>query len=300
MEYSLEHKIKKAAEFEKSGKNLHAIQIYNSLINEHPEFIDSYIKLASLYEKTGQIDSVKYVYEKGLKFNSKNIDLLLSSGQFFIRNKLWVDALDILKYISPEDEPFVSLLVAYAYFNLEDYELSKMHLLKFIISNEQPELIHEAYLYLAKIEYIFNRFEDAFKYISKAELLLNDYWELHFVKAKVLYRLKMYSNSAKAVNWALKLNSKEPKLHYWAGKIYLKCEEFEKAERHLLTFLESQKTVSSETHLALADDFQKQNRFSETEKSLNAALLLDLQNLDISERKKILSNLINSITASDA
>jgi tetratricopeptide (TPR) repeat protein len=300
LEYSLEHKIKKAAEFEKSGKNLHAIQIYNSLINENPEFIDSFIKLASLYEKTGKIDSVKYVYKKGLKFNSKNIDLLLSSGQFFIRNKLWVDALDILKNISPEDEPFVSLLIAYAYFNLEDYELSKMHLLKFIISSEQPELIHEAYLYLAKIEYIFSRFEDAFKYISKAELLLNDYWELHFVKAKVLYRLKMYSNSAKAIKWALKLNSKEPKLHSWAGKIYIKCEEFEKAEKHLITFLELQKNVSSETQLALADGFQKQNKFSETEKSLNAALLLDLQNLDISERKKIISNLINLITASDA
>ena len=300
MEYSLKHKIKKAAEFEKSGKNLHAIQVYNSLINEYPEFVDSFIKLASLYEKTGQIDSAKDVYNTGLKFNSKNIDLLLSNGQFLIRNKLWVDALDILKNISPEDEPFVSLLIAYAYFNLEDYELSKMHWLRFVISDEQPELICEAYLYLAKIEYIFNRFEDALKYIDKAELLLNDYWELYFVKAKVLYRLKMYLNSLEAIKWALKLNSKEPKLHSWAGKIYIKCEEFGKAERHLITFLESQKIVSSETHLALADVFQKQNKFLEAEKFLNAALLLDPQNLDISERKKILSNLINSSKASDA
>jgi len=300
LDYSLEYKIKKAAEFEKSGKNLHAIQVYNSLISEYPEFVDSFLKLASLYERTGQIDSVKDVYKSGLKFNSKNIDLLLSSGQFFIRNKLWVDALDILKTISPEDEPFVSLLIADAYFNLEDYELSKMHLLKFIISDEQPEWIHEAYLYLAKIEYILNRFENAFKYINKAELLLTDYWELHFVKAKILYRLKMYSTSAEAIKWALKLNSKEPELHSWAGKIYLKCGKFEKAERHLVTFLESQKTVSSETHLALADAFQNQNKYLEAEKFLNAALLLDPQNLDISERKKILSNLINSTTASDA
>jgi tetratricopeptide (TPR) repeat protein len=299
LEYSLEHKIKKAAEFEKSGKTLHAIQVYNSLINENPEFIDSFIKLASLYEKTGQIDSAKDVYKTGLKCNSKNFDLLLSNGQFFIRNKLWVDALDILKNLSPEDEPFVSLLIAYAYFNLEDYDLSKMHLLRFVISDEQSELIYEAYLYLAKIEYVFDRFEDALKYIDKAELLLNDYWELHFVKAKVLYRLKMYSNSAEAIKLALKLNSKEPELHSWAGKIYIKCEEFEKAERHLITFLESQKTVSSETHLALADAFQKQNKYLEAEKFLNAALLLDPQNLDISERKKIISNLINSTTASD-
>ena len=299
MEYDIEYKIKKAEEFEKSHKNLHAVQLYNSIINEHPEFIQSFIKLALLYEKTGQIDAAKDAFRKGLKFNSKNAELTLSCGQFFIRNKFWNDALDVLKVISPEEEPLVSLLIAYAYFNLEDYELSKINLLKFIISDEKPELIHEAYLFLAKIEYLFNRFEDANKYIRKAESLLNDYWELYFVKAKVLYQLKMYSHAAKSIKRALKLNQREPELHSWAGKIYIKCEEFENAERHLIKFLESQKSVSAETHLALADVLQKQNKLVEAEKFLNAALVLDPKNLDISERKRTLSKLINSTTASD-
>jgi tetratricopeptide (TPR) repeat protein len=279
LDYSLEHKIRKAAEFEKSGKYLHAIQIYSSLIKEHPHYIDSFILLALLYEKTEQIDSAIDVFKTGLNLNSKNTDLSMSSGQFFIRNKLWNDALSVLIDVSPEEKPLVSLLIADAYFHLNEHELSKMHLLRFIISDEQPKLIHEAYLYLAKIEYLFNRFEDAMKYVRKAELLLNDLWELHFVKSKILYKLKMYSHSAKAIEWALKLNSKEPELLSWAGKIYIECEDFEKAESHLIKFVESQQSASTENHLALADA---------------------LQNPDISERKKTLSKLINSITASDA
>ncbi len=299
MEYNLEFKIKKAEWYEKSGKSLHAVQIYNSIINEHPEYVQSFTKLALLYEKRGQIDAAKDVYKTGLKFNSKNSELTLNCGQFFIRNKFWNDALHVLKEISPEEEPLVSLLIAYAYFNLDEYELSKINLLKFIISDEKPELIHEAYLFLAKIEYFLNRFEDANKYIRKAELLLNDYWELHFVKAKVLYRLKMYSHSAGSIQWALKLNPKEPELHSWAGKIYIKCEDFEKAERHLLVYLESQKSAPAETHLALADALQKQNKLLEAEKFLNSALMLDPKNLDISERKRKLSKLINSTRPSD-
>jgi tetratricopeptide (TPR) repeat protein len=279
LDYSLEHKIKKAVEFEKSGKYLHAIQIYSSLIKEYPDFIDSFIRLALLYEKTEQIDSAIDVYKTGLDLNSENTDLSISSGQFFIRNKLWNDALSVLIDLSPEEKPLVSLLIADAYFHLNEHELSKMHLLRFIISNEQPELIHEAYLYLAKIEYLFSRFEDALKYICKAELLLNDFWELHFVKSKILYKLKMHSHSAKAIECALKLNSKEPELQSWAGKIYIECEEFEKAESHLNKFLELQQSASTKTHLALLDA---------------------LQNPDISQRKKTLSKLINSITASDA
>ena len=89
----------------------------------------------------------------------------------------------------------------------------------------------------------------------------------------------MHSHSAKAIEWALKLNSKEPELLSWAGKIYIECEEFEKAESHLNKFLKLQQSASTKIHLALLDA---------------------LQNPDISQRKKSLSKLINSITASDA
>jgi tetratricopeptide (TPR) repeat protein len=299
LEYRLEYKIKKAVEFEKSGKILHAVQIYNSLIDENPGYIDSFIRLALLYEKTGHIESVKKTYKKGLKFNPNDTALSLSSGQFFIRNKLWGEAEKVLKNVSPEEEPLVSLLIAYAYFNMEEYEIAKMHLLKFIISDVQPELIHEACLFLAKIEYIFHRFEDALKYIHRAELLLNDFWELHFIKAKILYRQKMYSHSASEIKLAIKLNSEEPELHSWAGKIYIKCKDFEKAEDHLIKFIRSQDSVSTDTHLDLADVFQEQNRFSEAERYLNEVLKNDPENPEISRRKETLSKLINSIPASD-
>ena len=300
MDYSLEYKIKKAFEFENAGKILHAMQIYNSLVKEFPDLIDSFIRLASLYEKTGQVDSAVEIIKQGIRLNPKNSELLLNSGQFFIRNKLWRDTVEVLKDISPEEEPIVSLLVAHAYFNLEEHELAKIHLLQFIISDEQPELIHEAYLFLAKIEYFFNNLDSALKYISKAELLLNDFWELHFIKAKVLFKQKMYSHSIKAIESAIRVNSKEEGLHSWAGKIYIKGGEYEKAESHLIKFMQLQKSVSVEIYLALADTFQMQNKFLEAKQFLNEALKLHPENPDISKRIKLISNIINSTKVSDA
>lgn len=299
MEYRAEHKIKKAREYESIGKHLHAIQLYRSLINEYPEFTDSFIRLAELYEKSGQINTAISVYNSALNLNPKNTELSIVSGHFFLRQQLWQNALDVLSDISPGEVPIVSFLIGLAYFNLEDFEISKLHLLKFIFSNEQPELIHQAYLYLAKIEYTLNRFEEGLKFIRKAELLLNDFWELHFIKAKLMYQLKMYSHAVKEIKLAFNLNSKEHIVNLWAGKIYLKCEEFEKAEIQLRDYIENRTSVSPETHLELVDAIQKQNKLSEAAKYLDAALLNDPKNFEILERKKTLSKIINSNTAID-
>jgi tetratricopeptide (TPR) repeat protein len=300
MQYSLEHKIKKASVFENSGQHLHAIQIYDQLIRTYPGFIDSFIKLAALYERTGQTDSAKKVYYEGMKLNPSNSDLSINAGKFFIDHKFWNDAIIAMKDLSPDEEPLVSLLIAEAYYNLKEYELSKMHLLRFVISDEQPELIHQAYFILAKVEYLLNRYDDALKYVNKAKLFLNDFWELHFIKAKVFYSQKMYAHSAKEIRLSLSLNSKVPELHCWAGKIYIECEDFEKAEKHLIRFLELHDKVSAETYLALADALQKQNKFSEAEKYLNEASSSDPENQDIPKKIKNLSKLINTNSASDA
>jgi tetratricopeptide (TPR) repeat protein len=300
MEYRAEHKIKKAKEYEKLGKHLHAIQLYRSVINEYPGFIDSFIRLAELYEKSGQLNSAISVYKSALNLNPQSTELAFVSGQFFVKQELWQDAIDTLTCVSPEEEPLVSFLIGFAYFNLEDYEISKMHLLKFIISDEQPELIHQAYLYLAKIEYTLNRFEEGLKFIRKAELLLNDFWELHFIKAKLMYQLKMYSHAVKEIEWAFNLNSKEPLLNLWAGKIFLKCLEYKKAEEHLTNCIEKGTSVSPEVHLELVDAFQKQNKLSEAAEYLDSALLQDPRNLEILKRKKNLSKIMKSNTAFDA
>ena len=79
-----------------------------------------------------------------------------------------------------------------------------------------------------------------------------------------------------------------------------KCEELEKAESHLVKFMQLKKTVPVEIHLALAEVFQMQSKFLEAEKYLNEALKYDPNNQNISIKMKTLSNLINSNTASDA
>ncbi len=286
MIYQAEHKIKRAREYESMGMNLHAIQLYKTIIDEIPDFSEAHIRLAELYEKSNRIKPAFGVYKSALNLIKKDTELSITSSQFFIRHEFWRDALEALSEISPEEEPIVSFFMGFSYFNIEEYELSKIHLLKFVISDEQPELIHQACLYLAKIEYKFNQYEESLKFIRRAELLLNNYWELYFVKAKVLYQLKMYTRSSRAIKKALALNKNEKLVNLWAGRIYYKSSEYYEAEKNFLKYIEKEKSVSSETHLELSDVLQKQNKFAGALKHIETALSGDPENALFLERKK--------------
>lgn len=277
MDHKFQHKIKTAKEYEARGKYLHAIQIYRTLIDEFPDYIEPYINLADIYQNTGQKKSAENVLKLILDRKPDNYEINLYYIQLLMQNKEWTRASGMLSDLSSAD-PFVSYLSGYCYFQLEELEIAKVHLLAFIISDEEPELIQEAYFILARLEFELHQFENALKYAKKAELMYNDEPELYLLVAKIYYHMKMYTHSSESILKAIKLDKNLAILYEWAGKINLKMDNFIKAKNYFKKHIDMKDDISSDDYTNLADACLKSGELTEALNYFNTAIKLDPEN----------------------
>jgi tetratricopeptide (TPR) repeat protein len=277
-EIRVNYKIKQAADLESRGLLLHAVQIYVSLVNESPEEIEPYLKLADLYDRLKNNEASMKVLDNALqKFHSDD-NLRISYGQFLIRYSLWEKAIEVLSLADPVTKPIVSFFIGYCYFMSKDYEYAQINFLNFISYGEGTELIQEAYIYLAKIEIQLQNFQAALKYAKKASALYSNYWELNLIYAKIYYKLGMLTHAVSAIEKAARLNPKESVIYEWAGNIYFKLEDYSKAEKQYLKFIESIEDASSETYAKLAETYLRLQRLEEAIAYFDIAVKLNPSN----------------------
>lgn len=293
--YQLDHKLKTAKEFEASGKLLHAVQVYKSVIEDYPDETEAYFNLADLYEHFDKVDSAIVLLEDILDHDPHNKDVRLFLGQFMMRNERWREANDVLSYVLVEEEPIVSFFLGYSNFKLKEYKLSKTHFLDFVSIEEHSELVQEAYLFLAKIEVELSEFKSALTFAKKAEVLYDNSWELNSVVAVSYLNLRMFSHAVSAVEKAIKINGKEKSLRELAGKIYLKSGDFLKAEENFLKYIELTETASSELYSNLGEACFKGKKPKEALTYYEMALKIDPENTTaLSGKKQATSALENN------
>jgi len=300
IDHRAQYKLKTARDFEAQNKPLYSIQIYLLLINDYPKFTEPYFRLAEIYENLGKLNSAIDLFEKISNLQPEDKDVKLYYGQFLIRNANWEKAIEVLSFISSEEEPIVFYFTGYAYFRLKDFELSKVNFLSFIISDEQPEIIQEAYLYLAKIEIELKEFNSALRYANRAEVLFSDFWELHVIYAQVYYNQDMINHAIKSVEKAVRINSKEPTIFAWAGKIYFKNNDYKKAEQYFTKFIELSEDISSEDYTLLAEVYLHNGKFNEAVTFFDSAVKLDPKNKTAVAGKNNAQNLLTKNSISDA
>jgi len=300
IDHRAQYKLKTARDFEAQNKPLYSIQIYLLLINDYPKFTEPYFRLAEIYENLGKLNSAIDLFEKISNLQPEDKDVKLYYGQFLIRNANWEKAIEVLSFISSEEEPIVFYFTGYAYFMLKDFELSKVNFLSFIISDEQPEIIQEAYLYLAKIEIELKEFNSALRYANRAEVLFSDFWELHVIYAQVYYNQDMINHAIKSVEKAVRINSKEPTIFAWAGKIYFKNNDYKKAEQYFTKFIELSEDISSEDYTLLAEVYLQNGKFNEAVTFFDSAVKLDPKNKTAVAGKNNAQNLLTKNSISDA
>lgn len=289
----INYKIKQAEDLEARGLLLHAVQIYVSLINESPESIQSYLKLADLYDRLKNKDAAMNILDKALKKFYNDDNLRISYGQFLMRYAFWDKAVEVLSLADPVSKPIISFFAGYCYFMLNDFEYAKINFLNFVSYAENTELIQEAYIYLAKIEIQLQEFKSALKYAKKASLLYSNYWELNLIYAKIYYKLGMMTHAASAIEKAAKLNPAESIVHEWAGNIYFKLQDYSKAEKQYLKFIESIDNASSETYARLAETCLKLKRPEEAILYFDIAVKLNPENNLAWEGKETASQILN-------
>ena len=299
MDHTLQHKLNTAKEFETEGKFLHAIQIYHSLISEFPGHIEAYINLADLYQMNGQNKSAEKVLKQILAEQPENNEIKLYLAQFFMQNKEWLKALQLLSGLSSE-EPFVSYLNGYCYFKLSNYEKARLFFLNFITSDEEPELVYEAYYLLAKTEFELNQFENSLKYAKKAGYMYNNHWELSLLIAKNYFSLEMFAHASDSILKGLKQKKEEAVLYEWAGKINMKLDNFVKARTYFQKHIELKEKTTSGDYAYLAEACLKSGKLNEALDFYDTAIKLDPKNFSAQKGKEYTNQLLTKNLASDA
>jgi len=280
------YKMKLAAELKMEGKLLHCVQVYNSIINENPEYTDAYFALGELYEALGNIDPAVDMIKDYLRKNPENKEVRIYLSEFLMRNKKWEEADEILSYILPEEEPVISFFLGYSHFMQKDYEVARINFINFLQYGDQEDMLREADLYVAKIDINLGDFNGALGFLKKIETVYTNYWEWNLLISVVYYNLGMYTHALKPVQKALSLNSKERSVNKWAGKIYLKNGEYGKAERQFLVYIEADDSIESDIYTELAEACLKSRKMPEALAYFEIALKLDPGNILAIEGKK--------------
>ncbi len=272
-EERIKYKLKLASIFISEGKNLHAIQIYNSLIQE-TDLEDIYYLLAELYEDIGYMNAGEKILNELLELKENKPEVAMYLGQYLLRNSRWFEAIEVLNSISDSTSAAL-FLIAYSYMMLNEFELAKEYFSNFIISDEKNDLKQEANLYLAKIEYELRNFDSALNYATNAQFLYSDFWELNLILAKVYYSLDMFTHAVNPIQKALKLNSKDAAVQEFAGKIYFQLQDYKKAEKFFSEYIDLSSDVSAEIYTLLAKSFVKQRKIDEANLFFELALQID-------------------------
>lgn len=278
LKYQIDYKLKTALDFENNGKLLHAVQIYRGLIKDYPDYTDAYFKLAEAYEKSKNIKPAISLLKEFLSRYPGNKEVRLFLGQCLLRNALWEEANNIFSFILPEEEPLVSFFMGYSHFMLEEYELAKINFLNFISFKDQSELLHEAYLYMAKTEIELKDYERSLSFAKKAELMYGNFWELNLVFAIAYFNLSMFAHAIIPVERAIKLNPNYALARKWAGNIYLKSGDFLKAVDNFLKFLELSEETSAEIYTNLGEACFKARKAKDALAYFEMALKLEPEN----------------------
>ena len=298
-ENQITHKMKLASDYEMQGKLLHAVQIYNSVIAENTDYTDAYFALGEVYEKIGNINPAVEMIRNFLKKNPENKEVRIYLSEFLMRNKRWDEANEILSYILPEEEPVISFFLGYSHFMQNDYEVARINFLNFLQHSEPDEMLQEANLYLAKIDINLKNFKGALEYLKKTEIVYSNFWEWNLLISVVYFNLGMYTHAIVPVGKALKLNPQEKSVHKWAGKIYLKTGDYQKAEKQFLSYIDAGENTEADIYTELAEVCLKSKKPADALAYFEIALKLDPENKFAELGKKNADNIIQKTAADD-
>ena len=293
IKYQIDYKLKLAHDYQAQEKPLHALQIYETIINETPQCVDAYFGAAELYEQMGNVKPAIELLKVFLETDPENKTVRLFLGQFLLRNSRWEETVEILSYILPEEEPVVNFFMGYAHFMLNEFEFARINFLNFISVSEQSELVHEAHIYLAKTEIKLCNYEKALTYAKKAELMYTNYWELNAIYADIYYNLGMHAHAVSPIEKAIKLNPNEPSVFELAGRIYFKLGDFIKAEKNFLKHIEASSDPLADAYAKLAEACLKGNKANDALAYFDIALKMDPENKYAIEGKKSASKIVN-------
>lgn len=276
--YQLKHKLSTASNLVAEGKFLHAIQIYNSVIDAFPAEKETYYKLISLYEKLNNIEAAHTLLKELLEQDPEDKELRLYIAHFLFRNEFWDETLEVLEFITPEEDPIVSFFNGYCHYMLKDYDLASISFEKLVALKRDSEFAPDAYIHLAKICIIKTDYDKALGYMKMAELYFGSHYEVHLLYAIIHSYLGMNEHAVTRIQKALKFKKIDPAVYEWAGKIYLKTNDHKKANTYFNKYLDEAQEPSPDVYAQMGLIRMLDEKYEEAKEYIETALKLDPEN----------------------
>ncbi|HPN38998.1 MAG TPA: hypothetical protein PL041_11370 [Melioribacteraceae bacterium] len=288
-----EYLFTKAVGLEKEGKLLHAIQIFQNLLDNETYGKISTIKLAAIYDKIGKTSSSVNLLENYLReINPEEDEVRVFLCELLIKISKFNEAIENIGRIKNGLIAEAYFLLGLSYYGLKNFPIAKINFEEFLRLNEKAEFIIETYIYLANIAMAMSNTNEALNIIEKIKELGQDNIEMWFTAAKVYFMKNMFYHAGESIKKALKLNSTDPKLIYWGAKIDFQIGELKEAESKI-NLVHNLTEPSSETYTLLGQIYLAQNKTDEALVSFNNALLLNSNNQVAKNNKERLSSNAN-------
>lgn len=283
-------KLDMAGDYESSGNDLHAIQIYISLFEEDENRVESYLRLIKLFERTGRSEDALKVTDKLVNTNSGNAHVLLIASEFYIFHSKWNEALKLLFKLDPAEFPLVNYWQGLCYFEIGEYETALLILQHAYKNNSVEDVKLQVLLLLAKTKYKLGDLESSLTDAELYESVDGDDWEINLLMAKIFYELGMLENAAVKIEKAFRINDSNPEIPETALKIFFKTGDIEKMEKYISLISELSPDISAEVYYLIGAVAEKKGDISNAIMYYELALKVES---GFPEAKAALDNLAN-------
>lgn len=283
--------IKKSQRLRSEGKQLHAIQLLQKLIEEYPEENDAAFELANLYFEKNQSEAALSILLDKIEADPENRNLRFYIGFLLFKNKCWDECVEVLSFLQPEEEPVIYFFSGYAHYMLQEFELARINLHKFVESKSSPEFLEDALMYLARIYINKKKYDDALGFIKSAEDLNKEHYNIHLLYSIAYSNLKMDEHALKSIKKTLVINKKDPLVIEWAGRIHHQNGDHQKAVKYFEALIKNENEIGEEIFSQIGISYLNLNRLKEAEIYLRKAVTADPSDL---QTKKVLNDLIKN------
>ncbi len=282
-------KLKKAELLESEGKYLHAAQIYQSLIDNNTIKRLAVVKLAAMYEKMNNIDYASKLLSRYLDEENDDNEIRRLFAHFLISKNQFGKAIDVLASSTRTDDGEVSFLLGIANFNLKQYEIAKINFSDYLETNNFEYKI-DALLYNAKCSLNLKKFDEALKFLEILKEIDSNNQEAFFIEAIIFFNKEMYQHSLNAIKQAYRMNSENPDIIKWFGKISFYADDYKNAKIYLKKYI-NKNEPDADIYTLLGEIYFKMKDFKNSEKYLNLALKMGKDNKLVLNKLKKLTDL---------
>lgn len=246
---NIEAKFKKASALLNEGNQLAAIQIYKKLLNQKEAERNATIKLADLYDQSGNTKSAIKLFNSYLRRNNEDEEVIKLVSYYLVRNSLFDEASKFIgKYESVKDEN-MDFLKGVVSFHLNELRKSLNIFQKFLKKYKSSELTPSVLFFISKIYLLNNKLEDALKAIKNSVELSSNNADTYKIEAEIYFRKEMYHHANESIRRALNLNPSVIAWRHFQIKILVLLDEINKAEEKLSNALDDSASSAEILHL---------------------------------------------------